>query len=451
MKSKKTILIALALVVLWPASLFAQEKNVQTKVDEYLSAYAQMNLFSGSVLIANDREIIFEKSYGYACNAFDIRNTIETKFRIGSLTKGFTAIAILQLVEQGKLNLEDPLTRFIPDYPHGDQITITNLLTHTSGIPNHTELESFNTDRRVYPFKLLQTINTFKYKALDFTPGEQSAYSNSNYLLLGYILEKVSKMSYESYIQKHILDPLEMKNTGFEHPEKIIKQFANGTVLRNNELQNCRYRNMANANASGALYSTVEDLLRLDLALYHNLLLSEKYRELMTNPFKDKLTFGWGTAKVFDHKMVGLAGEIDGFRANISRFVNDTVCIIVLSNLENAPINRINRDLIAITFNQSYQIPNIEQTIALKDALLESYVGTYELKPGFNFQITVDNERIFCQPTGQAKLELFALSDSEFMLTEVPAHIAFEFGTDQKVEKLILKQGGRDIPIMRIK
>ena len=451
MKTKKTILIALILLIGFSFVLTAQEKTLPSKVDEYLSVYDQMRLFSGSVLIAKGENVLFKKSYGYANPAFGISNSPETKFRIGSLTKGFTAIAILQLVDQEKLHLDDPLSEFIPDYPHGDQIRLQNLLTHTSGIPNHTLFEDFSTSRRVYPFSPEQTINSFKYKKLDFTPSEQSAYSNSNYILLGFILEKVSGMSYENYIQQFILDPLKMKNTGFEHPERIIKQFATGTIIRNNELQNCLYRNMSNAHASGALYSTVEDLFRLDQALYSNTLLSKQSNELMLTPFKDSFTYGWGTANVFEHKMIGLAGEIDGFRANISRFVNDTLCIIILSNLENSPMNRINRDLITITFGKNYEAPVLEKTIALEDSIIKSYTGTYQLKEGFNFQIIADNERLFCEPTGQTKLELLAVSETEFMLTGVPAHIAFVKNNDNTIEKLILKQGGKEIPLLKIK
>ena len=451
MRNQKLVTVVLAIFTLCHVTLYAQNEKLQQQVDKYLSAYEQMNLFSGVVLIANHGNVQVCKGYGEANCSFDIRNIPNTKFRIGSLTKAFTAIAILQLVEQGKLTLDDKLSSFLSDYPRGDEITVRNLLTHTSGISNHTDFDDFENDRRVYPYTLIQTINTFKNKPLNSNPGEKSEYSNSNYILLGFILEKVSQMKYEDFVQQFILDPLDMKNTGYERPEKVIKQFASGYVLRNNELQKAQYRNMANAHASGALYSTVNDLYLLDRALYNNSLLSEKSRKLMATPYKGNLTCGWGVAEVFDHAMIGLMGEIDGYRANISRFLSDDICIIILSNIENTPLNQINLDLIAMTFGEHFELPEVAKIMSLPDTVLQSYAGNYELKPGFNFRIVNSNGRCFCQPTGQPKLELLAISENEFMVIGVPAHIAFEFNSQHEVEKLILKQGGREIPALKVK
>ena len=451
MKIRNLILMVIAILILSHKDLNAQqEMSLQKKVDDYLNVYLQMNLFSGSVLIAEKGQVLAKGNYGYANAAFDIGNSMETKFRLGSLTKVFTAVAILQLVDEGKLKLNDPLSKFISDYPGGTAITVENLLTHSSGIPNHTEFEDFNGERRVYLHTLAQTINTFKNKTLNFSPGEKTEYSNSNYILLGYILEKVRKMSYEECILQYITEPLGMRNTGYEHPDKMIKEFANGYILRNNELQNSKYRDMSNAHASGALYSTTSDLYLLDRALYTNTLISERSRKLMNIPFKDNFTCGWGTASIFDHEMVSIAGRIEGCATNFSRFCKDSICIIILSNFENAPINRINRDLIALVFNQDYSAPDVEKTIALAETTLKAFAGTYELKPGFNFKITFEEKRLFCQPTKQPKLEMFAVSGTDFLLIDVPAHIEFELDSEGNSQKLILKQGKSSISAARV-
>jgi CubicO group peptidase (beta-lactamase class C family) len=428
----------------------AQQDDIQKKVDEYIDAHIQMNQFSGSILIAKNDQIVVNKGYGYANYGFEIKNNPETKFRIGSLTKGFTAVAILQLEENSLLSVDDKLQKYIPDYPRGDEITIKHLLTHTSGVPNHTEFEDFNKERRVFGYSILETIETFKNKPFEFTPGEKFNYSNSNYILLGFIIEHVSKMSYAEYIKQNIFEPLKMNNSGFENPERIVKNFAQGYCFKNNEIEKAKFRDMSNAHASGALYSTTEDLYIWDRALYSEELINNKSKEKMFTEFKDNYGFGWGIVNVFNHKMIAHSGEIDGSTSNISRFINDDITIIILSNFEHTPINRINKDLIAIIFNEKYTVPEIIKTIKLTEDILQTYIGKYELKPDFVFKVSCSDGRLFCQPTGQPKLELVPISESEFILKEVEAKISFSKNSNQEIEKLILHQGDRKIPANKI-
>ena len=449
---KKILLLCLIAILSMGKSTIvtAQQDDIQKKVDEYIDAHMQMKQFSGSILIAKNDQIIINKGYGYASYGFEIKNSPETKFRIASLTKGFTAVAILQLAEKGLLSVNDKLQKYIADYSRGDEITIKHLLTNTSGIPNHTEFPDFDKERRVYAYSLPETIETFKNKALKFNPGEKFNYSNSNYILLGFVIEQVSKVSYAEYIKQNIFEPLKMNNSGFENPERIIKNFAQGYCFKNNEIEKAKYRNMSNAHASGALYSTAEDLYLWDRALYSEELISNKSKKEMFTEFKANYGFGWGIVNVFNHKMIAHSGEIDGFTSNISRFINDDISIIILSNFEHTPINRINKDLIAIVFNEKYAVPEIIKTIKLSEEILQSYIGKYELKPNFIFDISISNGILFCQLTGQSKLELMPISESEFILKEVEAKISFSKKSNQEIEKLILHQGDKEIPAHKI-
>lgn len=451
---KRIIVLSLLIVNLCfcqTIALLAQQNDIQEKVDDYIHAYVQMNQFSGSILIAKNGHVLVSKGYGYANYEFNIENTPQTKFRIGSLTKGFTAVAIIQLVENNRLKLDDKLVKFIPDYSRGDEITIKHLLTNTSGIPNHTEFEDFDKERRVFHYTILQTIETFINKPLEFNPGERFRYSNSNYILLGFIIEQVSDMTYAEYIKQNIIEPLKMGNSGYEMPEKIIKNMAQGYCFKSNEIENAKFRDMSNAHASGALYSTTEDLYIWDRALYTEKLVSKESREIMFAPFKDNYAFGWGVVDVFNHKMIAQSGGIDGFTSNISRFTNDDLCIIILSNFENTPISRINKDLIAILLGKEYKTPDVLNTINLSEDILQSYTGEYELKPGFVLTVTLGDGSLFCQPTGQPRLELLPISESEFILKEVEATISFLKDSNQKIEKLILNQGGNNVPALKIK
>jgi len=452
---KRNLIVSLLLIVSLcfcnTANLWAQQNDVQEKVDDYIDAYVQMSRFSGSILIAKRGQVLVNKGYGYASYGFEVNNNPQTKFRIGSLTKGFTAVAIMQLVENNKLKLNDRLIKFIPDYSRGNEITIKHLLTNTSGIPNHTELEDFNRERRVFHYGIIETIQLFKNKPLEFEPEEKFSYSNSNYLLLGYIIEQISNMTYAEYVKQNILDPLQMLNSGYERPEEIIKNMAQGYCIKNNEIVKAKFRDMSNAHASGALYSTTGDLYKWDRALYTDKLMSNNYRDLMFTPFKDNYGFGWGIVDVFNHKMIAHSGEIDGFTSNISRFPDEDVCIIILSNFEHTPISRINKDIIAIVFGKEYKTPKAVNTVKLPEKVLQSYIGKYEVKPGFVFEVTFSDGSLFCQPTSQPKLELLPVSKTEFTLLKVDAKISFVKGSNQKVEKLILNQGGNKIPALKIK
>ena len=192
------------------------EEDIGKKVDEYISRYVKIKQFNGCILIARNGQILVKKGFGMANYEHNIPNEPKIKFRLASLTKQFTAIAILQLEEKGLLDVNDTLSKYIPDYPRSNEIKLYHLLTHTSGIPDHAELDDFNKERRAFHYDIKETISKFKNKQLEFSPGEKFKYSNSGYILLGYIIEKVTGELYEKYIELSILKPLNMNNSGYE-------------------------------------------------------------------------------------------------------------------------------------------------------------------------------------------------------------------------------------------
>lgn len=438
-------------MVFLTSNSLAVNELTENEVDKYIDALVKKNLFSGSVLISHNDKIILKKGYGKAIYEFDVNNNSKTKFRIGSLTKQFTAMSILILAERNQLNVNDKISKFLPDYPDGDKIKIVHLLTHTSGIPDHTELPDFNKGRRVYQQELIQTINAFKNLPLEFSPGEKFKYSNSGYILLGYIIEKVSGISYQNFVENNIFKPLKMDNSGFEESDKVIKFKANGYNLIDGKIVKAAYRNISNAHASGALYSTIEDLYLWDRALYSESLISFNSLKKMFTPYKKHYGYGWGIVKVFGHKMVGHNGETEGFSANISRFVDDDLCIIVLSNLETASVGKIALDLTAKILGEGENKSKSKKAYVVDSSILKDYIGEYELKPNFIFTITEENSNLYCQPTGQGKLMIHPQSESVFFLKEVNAKISFIRDKNNLVEKLVLHQGGREIPAKKIK
>lgn len=445
------IVVLFALTGLFnPRQILAGE-DIQSKIDEYIRAYEEINWFSGAILVAKDGKVLVPKGYGMADREQKLENTTKTKFRICSLTKSFSAMAIIQLQEKDMLNVNDKLSKYIPDYPNGDKITIHHLLTHTSGIVNHTELPDFNTKRRTEPVTIEQTIAAFKKLPLEFVPGEKFEYSNSNYILLGLIIEKVSGKSYGDFIRENIFQPLKMNNSGFEYYNQPIKNFATGYTISDNKIIKADSRVMSNAHASGAIYSTVEDLYLWDRALYTNKLVSKETLSKIFTPFKGEYGYGWCIIDIFDRKVTTHGGDIEGFEAYITRFVDDDVCIITLSNFGHAPIGKINIELAAILFGEKYELPRKAKKDKAIYEKYKDYVGQYKLNQKLTFHITQNGNQLFCQLTGQNKLEIHPESETEFFFREVDATITFAKDEKGKVTKLTLQQSGHTVSAPKIK
>ena len=219
---------ALAFVVLLSASTCADE--IPDRLSAYMDAAAKAEKFNGSVLVAKDGEILFAKGYGLANAEHQVPNTPETKFRLGSITKQFTAMAILILQEQSKLKVEDPIGKYLADAPKAwEGVTIHHLLTHTSGVPSYTDDPSYG-KKMTQPETVKSMIARFKDKPLEFEPGEKFHYSNSGYFLLGAIIEKVSGKSYEAFLKEAIFDPLGMTDTGYDQHATVLPNGLRGTT-----------------------------------------------------------------------------------------------------------------------------------------------------------------------------------------------------------------------------
>ena len=446
---KKISTITLLILFFCALTLQGAEKNMDQLVDEYLSTYQKLGKFSGTVLVAKEGNVVFNKSYGFACEEHSVPNDSNTKYRIGSLTKSFTAAAILQLEQHGLLSLDDPLGKYLENYPRGEEILIKHLLSHTSGIPDHTELPGYDTDRRVYPVKIEDTIATFKGKELEFTPGSKFKYSNSGYILLGCIVEKVSGKDYATYIRESLLEPNGLSNSGFEEGLAVIPSYAHGYSRDGSKLIRAKYRNINNTQASGGLYSTVEDLYKWDRVLRSDELLSQEVKDRHYSIENAPYSCGWGIAELFGRRMLGHNGETDGYKSTIMRFVDDDVCVIVLSNQEATPIGKLAVDLSAIVFGKSYTVPTLPENQNTDVCILKKYEGFYELKPGFVFHISRDGNQLFCQATGQGKLTLTPITETKFQVVEVNASIEFKIDGEGKVFALVLAQGGREFTAKR--
>jgi CubicO group peptidase (beta-lactamase class C family) len=376
---QKVILIGIIIQLTFLLDSFGQTKA--EKIDELMKLYNEYAQFNGSVLVAENGKVIFKKGFGLANMEWEVPNQPDTKHRLGSVTKQFTAMLILQLVEEGKLDLNVPITTYLPDYPKetGDVITIHHLLTHTSGIPNFTSFSNYQKDLSINTYSPVALIKIFADSSLQFKPGEKFSYSNSGYLLLGVIIEKVSGKSYEQILRENILNPLKMNNTGYDHHETILKNRASGYE---NKYKNADYIDMSVPYSAGALYSTVEDLYLWDQALYNETLLSSKTRDLLFKPYIKAMGrsygYGWYVAKdrfgnTGDSLLViGHSGGINGFNTYIQRIPSDKNLIVLLNNTGSAPLMEINRAIMSILYNTPYEMPKKSVAFSLLDVITKN-------------------------------------------------------------------------------
>lgn len=560
---------------------FAQSKAEE--IDKLLQLYHEYGQFNGSALVADQGKIVYNKGVGMANMEWEIQNQPDTKHRLGSITKQFTAMLVLQLAEEGKLDLQAPISNYLPDYPneHNPKITTHHLLTHTSGIPNYTAFPGFFRDQSRDPYTPDDFVKKFEDKKLDFTPGEKFSYSNSGYFLLGVIIEKVSGKTYEEMLEEKIFTPLSMDDSGFDHHKDILENRATGYQKQGNNYVNSDYLDMSIPYAAGSMYSTVDDLYLWDQALYTNKLLSKEYMELYFKPYipafrSSHYAYGWAVGKdvIGNSKdsiyTISHGGGINGFNTIISRGPSDKSLVVLLNNTGGAPLNQMTRSIRGILNGKTYDLPKksvayevlgviqdegieagmtrynsikeadnyelkenemnqigyqliesdkveealevfkwnvdafpkssnvydsyaeasmklgkndqaienykksieinpgnqngidmlkklgvdmgeVAKDVTVPDSILESYVGRYELQPGFILTVTKEGSQLKTQATGQQMVDIYPKSNNVFYLKVVTAQITFNSGENGSIESLTLLQGGQEITGKRIK
>ncbi len=335
-------------------SSFPSDQDIISKADTYLSKLTTARLFRGSVLIARNGKVLVRKGYGEADREKHLVNTAQTKFRIGSLTKQFTAVATLILQAQGKLNVHDRICTYLSECPATWQkITLHHLLTHTSGIPDFTRFPDYQTTQGS-PSSPTQTIARFKDKPLNFQPGEKFSYSNSGYVVLGAIIERASGATYEAFLRDNIFVPLQMVNSGYDHNNGDL-----AVGYRDQTSVPADFIDMSIPYAAGGLYSTVEDLYRWDQALYTDKLIPKNLRDKMFTPFAlmpDNGGFGYGYGWVIGkeghHLLVSHEGGINGFHSVIARYPNDKTVIIILGNRQDMNLSEMRTQITQIVFGE---------------------------------------------------------------------------------------------------
>ncbi len=443
-------LILLLALCLWCNLLYAQQKNekdLAAEFDKVLAEHFKPNEPGATALVSKNGKVIYKKSIGLAKLESNTPMKADHIFRIGSLTKQFTAVAILQLMEQGKLNLQDEITRFIPDYPtQGAKITIEHLLTHSSGIMNYTAMQDYQ-ERMALDLKPTEMINHFKNQPLRFAPGTRWEYSNSNYFLLGYIIEKISGKSYSEYIEKNLLKPAGMKKSLYASNEKLVKDKVEGYSKNETGFEIAPAISMTQPYAAGSILSTVEDLFKWNQALLANKLVKKESLEKAFTNYKlanGKLSdygYGWRFGNIYDSPSTWHGGGINGFGTMQLYLPKEDVVVVVFANCDCRFPKEIASELaaIAIEKKQDYQEINVPV------AALTGYQGVYENAKGQLRIITVTDNKLFSQVGRGPKSSLKPYQQDQFFFNAMQS-IDFARNEKGEINKLITKNlNGHDV------
>ncbi len=408
-----------------------------------------------SVLIAKNGEILYQKGFGYADIGNRVPVTPETKFRIGSITKQFIASAILKMQEEGKLSVDDKLTKYVPGFPRGDEVTIRHLLTHTSGIHSYTDRPAFlkYVTMSITPQALVDTIKSRPY---DFNPGDRYLYNNSGFFLLGFIIEKISGMSLADYLQENLFKPLGMNNTGVYTTNKLLDHEAYGYDQENGRIVKALNWDMTWAGGAGALYSTARDLYIWNEAVFNGKVLSPESMKAAFTPVvlnsgeKIDYGFGWMLSDYRGTKFISHGGGLHGFLSFIARQPEDKTTVVVLCNSTQPPVG-INPTTNSFTlaeyvlWNNMAKQATLSSGIRVDEKILASYTGRYDYGQGMILKVTLEGKQLYAQMTGQSNFPIFPASDSVFNWKVVDASIQFKADVTGKITHAIHHQNGQEI------
>lgn len=432
-------------------------QNTTSELDGLVKAYVAAGKFTGTVLVAKAGKPLLSEGYGMANREHNAPNTSQTVFRIGSMTKPFTAMLVMQQVAAGKLTPEDRLSQHLPDFPHGDRITLHHLLSNRSGVPDYIQMPEYGRAIK-QRLSVNDVIAFFRDKLLIFDPGTDYGYSNSNWVLLGYVLEKVTGRPYAQLVQERIFAPAGMNRSGYAWEERIIAARASGYLDTGKGWQNAELHDESGLYAAGGLYATAEDLLRWDRALKDERLLpSSMLAQMRQNfsPFGDSgYGYGWEMHTLHGHVGVGHSGGLPGYTANYLHFADGDVTIIVLSNLGSAAWNEMTRDLAAVMFDAPYQKPEKRAFVTVNPTILAAYVGVYELSYfGRTTTLTfkVEDDTLTMETPGLPKAHTSALSETTFFArSKGEVELTFVRDGEGRVNDITLNWSGYALTAKRL-
>ncbi|MCK5462396.1 MAG: beta-lactamase family protein, partial [Bacteroidales bacterium] len=401
----------------------------------------------GTVLVVKKGEVIYRKAFETANLELDVDMNPEYIFRIGSITKQFTACAILKLMEEGKLSLQDDITKHIKDYPtHGHTITIEHLLTHTSGIKSYTSMDNLKTEMRNdrTPEKLIEY---FKNEPMEFAPGEKYRYNNSAYAILGYVIEILSGKTYAEYIDSVFFQPLDMRNSFYGSTSRIINNRTAGYQKNDEVFENADFLSMTLPYSAGSLLSNIDDLYIWYDAVMNDKVISKESLEKAHTTFKlnnGKPTgygYGWFIGNIQGSPMIQHGGGINGYLTSSMYLPEEEVFAAVFSNCDCNPPGDLVFKLAAITIGKPYQWEKIEMS---KETLI-SYEGVYESEFDGEHIVSFEEGGLVSMRSGGTKYKILPYEKDKFFFEDALATIEFQRNKKGKIISVVSKGTGLSV------
>lgn len=438
------------MTLLFLINVAAQTKNLAEAFDKIYSSRYSDDGPGCVVLVARKGEVIYRKAFGMANLELKVKMVPENVFRIASLTKQFTAVAILQLHEKGLLNIEDDIKKYIPDFPSKEKVTIANLTSHTSGIKNIYEaiIPNGTTRKSSTPEELVGLIKTFP---LDFKPGEAYHYSNSGYVLLGFIIEKVSGKSYEQYIIDNIFNPLKMDHAYYDHLATVVPGRASGYTMSTNGFANADFLDQSFPYAAGALMMSVDDMYKWNKGLYTYAIIKKETLEKAFTPFtlsnghQSSYSFGWGIAPFMGSPSRQHAGGIEGFSTSMIYLPVEDVFAVAFSNLERT-------DITSPTLLVAAQAAGKLALAAVPEKVSNRYLGTYQFPDGHEVTVYKENGEFFLKDTNSPlPWRMYFTDEKSFYCEEVfPNNHIFSIDGSGNVDSFVIHFQGGEVRIKKV-
>ncbi|WP_019905408.1 serine hydrolase [Methylobacterium sp. 77] len=412
------------------------------KASALLESHAEGSVFSGAVIVARDGIPVFRRAYGIADREWAIPNTPETLFRIGSITKQFTAAAILKLAEAGSLSLDDPVIRRLPELPPAwAPMTIRMLLNHSSGLPNVTALPGYATSLGRVERTPMETVALLYREELLFPPGTGHEYSNTGYILLAGLIERITGQTFERYLSDAILAPAGLDSTRDADPGAILPQRASGYRRVSGEWRNALPLAASAPSGAGMLASTLDDLVAWDRALFSGRILSAASRRAMFTDYGHGYGLGWYIGLAYGRRLWSHGGFISGFSAIKDSYPDLGLTIVVLGNSEIVPAQALSRELAAL-----YLGTPARTQISVDQTVLDRYVGFYRTGPRSILSIIRDGDRLTAQGAGQGsgepRITLISESDRAFVAQDGAIHVAFDIEPDGRPTGVMIHRDG---------
>lgn len=435
--------------------------RIEAYIAEYGRNYGPTFKFHGVVLVARGGRVLYEHGFGSADARTGAPNTMHTRFRLGLLTEPFTATAVLQLRDEGLLRLDDTIDRWLPELPYAGRITVRQLLSHRSGIPNYTDSPSFP-QWKAEPHDTAAMLARLGRLPLEFTPGTDTAPSNSNYYLLGAIIERVTGEGYGEYLGEHVLRPAGMTQTTFGDAWETGEQALGNVWSEEETLEPPSPIDMSTFGAAGGLVSSPADLLAWDQALRAGELLALPSVEEMSTPSEDGYGYGWLVTRAYGQPLLSFPGAIDGYSGSMLRFTDDETLVVVLANTEVVTGAQVAQDVAMIVYGDDPPQRNEPAEVSIAPVTYAKYVGTYGISaqtreiyadavPAEHFDLLAtvhveqEGERLYFNVPGFARTWMHPMGRNRFFFKDHTGNkVSFELGPDNRATRMVVHyQGAR--------